>query len=62
MSQIYFISSLPGMGAERASSILERYETPAKALNNIDSWPDEIDGIGSKTAGKARKILHSAFG
>jgi len=28
--------------------LLERYETPAKALNNIDSWPDEIDGIGSK--------------
>ena len=60
-AQIYSISSLPGIGAERASSILEHYRTPAKALDNIDSWPDEIDGIGLKTAEKARKILRSAF-
>jgi len=60
-AQIFFISSLPGIGGERAHSILERYGTPAKALDNIDSWPEEIDGIGSKTAEKARKILHSAF-
>ncbi|RLG03737.1 MAG: hypothetical protein DRN54_02350 [Thaumarchaeota archaeon] len=60
-AQIYFISSLLGIGAERASSILEHYRTPAKALDNIDSWPDEIDGIGLKTAEKARKILRSAF-
>ena len=58
-AQIYFISSLPGIGAERARSILERYGTPAEALDNVDSWPDEIDGIGSKTAEKASKILHS---
>ncbi len=58
-AQIYFISSLPGVGAERAHSILKRYGTPAKALDNIDSWADEINGIGPKTVEEARKVLYS---
>jgi len=58
-AQAFFIASLPGIGAERANLILERYGTPAKALDSVDSWADEIDGIGPKIVKEVKKILYS---
>jgi len=58
-AQICLVSSLPGIGAERARIILERYGTPAKAFENVDSWPEEISGVGKKTAERAKRVLRS---
>ncbi len=53
------LTSLPGIGLERAQAILEEFETPAQALAWI-TWPDtvvEIAGIGNGIKGGVRRAL-----
>lgn len=35
-AQVYFVASLPSIGREKATAILESYQTPINALINID--------------------------
>lgn len=53
------LTSLPGIGLERAQAILEEFQTPAQALAWI-TWPDtvvEIAGIGNGIKGNVRRAL-----
>jgi Fanconi anemia group M protein len=60
-AQIYFLSSLPNIGREKAVSLLKTYKTPFNALANVDRWPKEVYGLGARITEKVREVLHSPF-
>ncbi len=60
-AQIFFLSSLPNIGREKALSILKAYETPLNALINVDRWVKDIYGLGPKITGKAKEVLHTPY-
>jgi ERCC4-type nuclease len=60
-AQIFFIASLPNVGRERATSLLQTYQTPLNALLNIENWAKAVHGLGPKTAKKVKHVLHSPY-
>jgi Fanconi anemia group M protein len=60
-AQIYFLSSLPNIGREKAVSILKTYGTPFSALVNVDRWPRDVYGLGPKITEKVKEVLHSVY-
>ena len=59
--QIFFLASLPNIGREKATSLLERFETPFNVLANIDRWGREIHGLGPKITKKVKKVLYTPY-
>ena len=37
-AQVFFVASLPNVGREKATAILDSYQTPMNALINVDDW------------------------
>jgi len=60
-AQIFFLASLPNIGREKATSLLESFETPFNALVNVDQWAREVHGLGPKIAKKVREVLHTSY-
>lgn len=60
-AQIFFLSSLPNIGREKAISILKTYKTPFNALAKVDRWPIDVYGLGPKITEKVREVLHGAY-
>ncbi|MFQ6094561.1 MAG: ERCC4 domain-containing protein [Candidatus Bathyarchaeia archaeon] len=60
-AQIFFISSLPNIGREKAISILKSYENPLNALINVDRWAKDVRGLGPKITRKVRKVLYTSY-
>jgi len=60
-AQIFFVASLPNIGREKATAILESYQTPLNALINIDDWPKTVHGLGPKISDKAKEVLTTPF-
>ncbi len=60
-AQIYFISSLPNIGREKAISILKSYENPLNALINVERWSRDVHGLGPKITEKVKKVLYTPF-
>ncbi len=60
-SQLYFIASLPNIGREKASAILESYKTPLNALINAEGWAKEVQGLGPVITRKVQKVLNTPF-
>jgi len=60
-AQIFFISSLPNIGREKARSILKSYENPLNALVNVDRWAKDIHGLGPKITEKVKKVLYTSY-
>jgi ERCC4-type nuclease len=60
-SQLYFISSLPNIGRQRASAILKSYQTPIAALTEVDEWPKKIHGLGLTISEKVKRVLNTRF-
>lgn len=60
-AQIFFIASLPNVGRERATSLLQTYQTPLNALLNIENWPKAVHGLGPKTTQKVKHVLHKPY-
>ncbi len=56
-SQIYFIASLPNIGREKATSILQSYQTPLNALINVDDWAKTVNGLGPVITNKVKAVL-----
>jgi len=54
--RIYFLMGLPGIGEEKATRILERFESPWEALF-VPQKLLEVQGIGEKTVRKIVEIL-----
>ncbi|MCX8170786.1 MAG: hypothetical protein N3E47_02260 [Candidatus Bathyarchaeota archaeon] len=60
-AQIYFLSSLPNIGREKAVDLLKIYKTPFNALANVERWPKDVYGFGPKTTSRIKEILHTAY-
>jgi Fanconi anemia group M protein len=57
-AQLFFLSSLPNIGREKASSLMESYNTPFNALANLERWAKDVHGLGPKITKKVEEILH----
>jgi len=60
-AQLYFISSLPNVGREKATALLQSYQTPQNALINVDDWSKTVNGLGPVIANKVKEILKTPY-
>ena len=60
-SQIFFMASLPNIGREKAVSILNTYQCPLNALNNVDRWQNDVHGLGPKITKKVKEVIHKTY-
>jgi DNA excision repair protein ERCC-4 len=55
--QLYFVSSLPGVGMKLAKRMLGRYGTPRRVISLTEAQLSMIPGVGSKRASKIAHVL-----
>jgi Fanconi anemia group M protein len=60
-AQLYFIASLPNVGREKATAILQSYQTPQNALINVDDWSKTVNGLGPIITNKVKQILTTPY-
>ncbi|MBS7616817.1 hypothetical protein KEJ45_06440 [Candidatus Bathyarchaeota archaeon] len=60
-AQVFFVSSLPNIGREKAIAILKSYQTPLNAFLNVDEWSKTVYGLGPKISSKAKEVLNTPF-
>jgi ERCC4-type nuclease len=60
-AQLYFIASLPNVGREKATAILQSYQTPQNALINVDDWGKTVNGLGPVITNKVKEILTTPY-
>ena len=60
-AQIFFLSSLPNIGREKAISLLESFDTPFNALANLERWARDVHGLGPRIVKKVREVLHTPY-
>jgi len=60
-AQVYFVSSLPSIGREKATAILESYQTPMNALINVDDWEKAVHGLGPVITNRVKDVLSTPY-
>ncbi len=60
-AQIFFLASLPNIGREKATALLNSYQTPLNALFNLDRWTKDVHGLGPKITKKVRQVIHTPY-
>jgi len=55
--QLYFVSSLPGVGMKLAKRMLGRYGTPRRVVALTEAQLSMIPGVGAKRASKIAHVL-----
>ncbi len=60
-AQLYFVASLPNVGREKATAILQSYQTPQNAFLNVDDWSKTVDGLGPVITNKVKQILTTPY-
>jgi hypothetical protein len=60
IQQLSIISSLPGIGDKLAVRMLDKFQTPIKALNASSAELARISGFGTERAARVRRILDNA--
>lgn len=60
-AQMYFIASLPNVGREKATAILQSYQTPQNALINVDDWSKTVNGLGPVITNKVKEVLTTPY-
>jgi Fanconi anemia group M protein len=60
-AQVYFIASLPSIGREKATAILDSYQTPLNALINVDDWEKTIHGLGPVITNRVKDVLSTPY-
>ena len=60
-AQIFFLASLPNIGREKATTLLNSYQTPLNALLNLDLWTKAVYGLGPKITKKVRQVIHTPY-
>jgi ERCC4-type nuclease len=60
-AQIFFVSSLPNIGREKAVAILKFYQTPLNALTNVDNWAKDVHGFGPKISNRVKELLEKPY-
>ncbi len=56
--QLRILQSLPGVGADRAKKLLERFKTVRACLTASPTELPEVEGIGSKTAAAIDQVIN----
>src|SRR4030065_99942 len=56
-AQVYLIASLPSIGREKATAILDSYQTPFNALVNWEDWSKAVHGLGPVITNKVKEVL-----
>jgi DNA excision repair protein ERCC-4 len=56
--QLRILQSLPGVGADRAKKLLERFKTVRACLTASPTELSEVEGIGSKTAAAIDQVIN----
>ncbi|HUH99784.1 MAG TPA: ERCC4 domain-containing protein [Nitrososphaerales archaeon] len=59
--QLYFVSSLPGVGMKLAKRMLARYGTPRKVVSLTEAQLAMIPGLGPKRASKIAHVLDTTY-
>jgi ERCC4-type nuclease len=60
-AQLYFIASLPNVGREKATAILQSYQTPLNAVINVDDWSKTVNGLGPVITNKVKEVLSTPY-
>lgn len=60
IQQLSILSSLPGVGDKLAVRMLDRFQTPKRALNASAAELARISGFGTERAARVRRILDNA--
>jgi len=60
-AQVYFVASLPNIGREKATAILDSYQTPMNALINVDDWSKGVHGLGPVITNKVKEVLGTPY-
>jgi ERCC4-type nuclease len=60
IQQLSIISSLPGVGDKLAVRMLDKFQTPIRALNASSAELARISGFGTERAARVRRILDNA--
>jgi len=60
-AQLYFIASLPNVGREKATAILQSYQTPQNALINVSDWSKTVNGLGPVITNKVKEVLTTPY-
>ncbi len=60
--QLFFVSSLPGVGAKLARKLLLKYGTPRRIMNLTEGELSMTPGIGWKKAEKIKHMLDERYG
>jgi Fanconi anemia group M protein len=60
-AQIYFMASLPSIGWEKATTLLNEYQTPVNALMNIDQWSKTVNGLGPIITNKVKEVISTPY-
>ncbi len=60
-AQLYLVASLPNVGREKATAILQSYQTPLNAFINVDDWSKTVNGLGPVITNKVKEILTSPY-
>jgi len=56
--QLRILQSLPGVGADRAKKLLERFRTVRACFMASPAELSEVEGIGSKTAAAIDQVIN----
>ncbi len=60
-AQVYFVASLPSIGREKATAILDSYQTPLNALINVDDWEKAVHGLGPVITNRVKDVLGTPY-
>jgi ERCC4-type nuclease len=60
-SQVYFLASLPNIGREKATALLQSYQTPFNAMINVDDWSKTVDGLGPVITNKVKDVINTPY-
>jgi ERCC4-type nuclease len=60
-AQVYFVASLPSIGREKATAILDSYQTPMNALINVDDWEKAVHGLGPVITNRVKDVLSTPY-
>ncbi len=60
-AQVFFLASLPNIGREKATAILQSYQTPFNALINVDDWSKTVNGLGPVITNKVKDVLGTPY-
>jgi ERCC4-type nuclease len=60
-AQVYLLASLPNVGREKATAILQSYQTPLNAFINVNDWSKSVNGLGPVITNKVKEVLSTPY-